>query len=49
MGECKNEHMCDEIAERSFNYQLDSYLKKLEEEYFKTGGLKSNGREASIT
>jgi hypothetical protein len=26
--------MCDEIAERSFNYQLDSYLKKLEEEYF---------------
>jgi hypothetical protein len=34
MGECKNEHMCDEIAERSFNYQLDSYLKKLEEEYF---------------
>lgn len=34
MAECKNESMCDEIAERSFNYQLDSYLKRLEEEYF---------------
>jgi len=31
---CKNEEKSDEIAERSFNYQLDNYLKKLEEEYF---------------
>ncbi len=34
MAECKNEDMCDEIAERSFNYQLDSYLKRLEEEEY---------------
>jgi len=31
---CKNEEKCDEIAERSFNYLIDNYLKKLEEEYF---------------
>lgn len=31
---CKNEEKSDEIAERSFNYQLYNYLKKLEEEYF---------------